>query len=126
MHQNTTNNKQINKHHTNTYKLQNSRGKTLTEMEKWEYKQLMQAGVLDPREHPLFDEEGGAGVLAGADEGAEEEFEIDLNDRVRCWLCLFWFLSRSAGVWLWFLIVWRRRSFYSPPTFPSPAPTPRL
>lgn len=26
-------------------------------MEKWEYKQLMQAGVLDVREHPLFDEE---------------------------------------------------------------------
>ncbi|KIY94900.1 ATP-dependent RNA helicase DHX8/PRP22 [Monoraphidium neglectum] len=33
------------------------RGKKLTEMEKWEYKQLAQAGVLDVREHPLFDEE---------------------------------------------------------------------
>ena len=33
------------------------RGKKLTEIEKWEYKQLAQAGVLDVREHPLFDEE---------------------------------------------------------------------
>jgi len=34
-------------------------------MEKWEYKQLMQAGVLDVREHPLFGGGGGGGGLGG-------------------------------------------------------------
>jgi hypothetical protein len=44
------------------------RSKKLTEYEKWEYKQLKMAGVLDVREYPLFDEEGGQGLLAGVDE----------------------------------------------------------
>lgn len=56
------------------------RAKKLTEAELWEYKQLAMSGVLDIRELPTFDEEGGLGVLAGADDDAEEEFEIDLND----------------------------------------------
>jgi len=44
------------------------RSKKLTEYEKWEYKQLIMSGVLDVREHPLFDEEEGQGVLAGVDQ----------------------------------------------------------
>lgn len=44
------------------------RSKKLTEYEKWEYKQLIMSGVLDVREHPLFDEEEGHGVLAGVDQ----------------------------------------------------------
>jgi hypothetical protein len=44
------------------------RSKKLTEYEKWEYKQLMMSGVLDPRDYPLFDEEHGMGVLAQVDE----------------------------------------------------------
>ncbi len=35
--------------------------KKLSELEKWEAKQLIASGVLDVREYPEFDEEGGAG-----------------------------------------------------------------
>ena len=85
------------------------RGKKLTEAEKWEYKQLMQSGVLDAREHPLYDEEGGAGVLAGADDEAEEELEIDLNDAEPEFLkghssrCVFLFCVRFVFCWLCFV-----------------------
>jgi hypothetical protein len=56
------------------------RAKKMTEAEKWELKQLGMSGVMSVQEHPLYDEEGGLGVLAAAEEEAEEEFEIDLND----------------------------------------------
>ena len=52
----------------------------MTEAEKWELKQLGMSGVMSVQEHPLYDEEGGLGVLAAAEEDVEEEFEIDLND----------------------------------------------
>jgi hypothetical protein len=39
--------------------------KKLTELEKWEAKQLIASGVLDVREYPEFDEEGGAGGWIG-------------------------------------------------------------
>jgi hypothetical protein len=38
------------------------------------------SGVIDVTEDPMYDEEGGAGILAQAHEDVVEEFEIDLND----------------------------------------------
>ncbi|KAI3436603.1 hypothetical protein D9Q98_006020 [Chlorella vulgaris] len=55
------------------------RGKVMSDYEKWEIKQLINSGVLDPSEYPDFDEEEG-GALAKVDADVEEEFEIDLND----------------------------------------------
>jgi hypothetical protein len=44
------------------------------------------AGVLDVREYPLFDEEGGQGLLAGVDEVSDSNV---LNNMlfVGLWLC---------------------------------------
>ncbi|MEW5307724.1 MAG: hypothetical protein WDW36_010101 [Sanguina aurantia] len=56
------------------------RGKKLSEADQWEARQLIASGVLDVREYAMFDEESGMGILAGADDDCEEEFEIDLND----------------------------------------------
>lgn len=50
--------------------------KRLTSPEKWEIKQLIAAGVLDPTEHPDFDEE--TGVMPQVDEGDDEDIEIEL------------------------------------------------
>lgn len=56
------------RHHHLYSDVASRRSKKLTEYEKWEYKQLMMSGVLDPREYPLYDEENGMGVLAQVDE----------------------------------------------------------
>ncbi|XP_042486081.1 probable pre-mRNA-splicing factor ATP-dependent RNA helicase DEAH5 [Macadamia integrifolia] len=51
--------------------------KRMSSPEIWEAKQLMASGVLDVREHPMYDE--GDGLLY-QEEGAEEELEIELNE----------------------------------------------
>lgn len=56
------------------------RAKKLTEAEQWELKQLKSSGVLTVEEYADFDGEGGLGILATAQEGDEEEFEVDLNE----------------------------------------------
>ena len=50
----------------------------LTSPEKFELKQLIAAGVLDPRDYPNFDEE--TGVLPQADNGSDEEVEIEMRE----------------------------------------------
>ncbi|XP_072977780.1 probable pre-mRNA-splicing factor ATP-dependent RNA helicase DEAH5 [Typha angustifolia] len=52
--------------------------KRMSSPEKWEAKQLIASGVLDVREHPMFDDDGD-GMLY-QEEGAEEELEIELNE----------------------------------------------
>lgn len=52
--------------------------KRMSSPEKWEAKQLSAAGVLDPKENPLYDDDGD-GILY-QEEGAEEELEIELNE----------------------------------------------
>ena len=54
------------------------RGMTrLTSPEKWEIKQLISAGVLDPSDYPGFDEE--TGILPGEDDpGSDEDVEIEI------------------------------------------------
>ncbi|KAF9588436.1 hypothetical protein IFM89_010195 [Coptis chinensis] len=52
--------------------------KRMSSPEKWEAKQLMAAGVLDIREHPMCDEDEDG--LLYQEEGAEEELEIELNE----------------------------------------------
>ncbi|KAK9801965.1 hypothetical protein WJX73_002689 [Symbiochloris irregularis] len=54
-------------------------GKRLTSPERWEVNQLIKSGVLAVEDYPTFDDEG-QGVL-NLDEDAEEEFEIDINER---------------------------------------------
>ncbi|XP_064401685.1 ATP-dependent RNA helicase DHX8-like isoform X2 [Halichondria panicea] len=56
------------------------RGMTrLTSPEKWEIKQLIAAGVLDPSDYPGFDEE--TGILPGGDDpGSDEDIEIEIVD----------------------------------------------
>ncbi len=51
----------------------------LTSPEKWEIKQLISAGVLDPSDYPGFDEE--TGILPGEDDpGSDEDVEIEIVD----------------------------------------------
>ncbi|CAM6098024.1 unnamed protein product [Calypogeia fissa] len=52
--------------------------KRMSSPERWEAKQLIASGVLDVRDYPMYDDEGG-GMLY-QDEGAEEELEIELNE----------------------------------------------
>ncbi|XP_008808919.1 probable pre-mRNA-splicing factor ATP-dependent RNA helicase DEAH5 isoform X1 [Phoenix dactylifera] len=52
--------------------------KRMSSPEKWEAKQLIASGVLDVREHPMFDDD--ADGLLYEEEGAEEELEIELNE----------------------------------------------
>lgn len=52
--------------------------KRMSSPEKWEAKQLIASGVLDVRDYPYYDDDGG-GILY-QDEGAEEELEIELNE----------------------------------------------
>lgn len=52
--------------------------KRMSSPERWEAKQLIASGVLDVRDYPMYDEDGG-GMLY-QDEGAEEELEIELNE----------------------------------------------
>ncbi|PSS01984.1 Pre-mRNA-splicing factor ATP-dependent RNA helicase [Actinidia chinensis var. chinensis] len=52
--------------------------KRMSSPEKWEAKQLIAAGVLDVREHPMYDDEGD-GMLY-QEEGGEEELEVELNE----------------------------------------------
>ncbi|XP_073116371.1 probable pre-mRNA-splicing factor ATP-dependent RNA helicase DEAH5 [Elaeis guineensis] len=52
--------------------------KRMSSPEKWEAKQLIASGVLDVREHPMFDDDDD-GMLY-QEEGAEEELEIELNE----------------------------------------------
>eukprot|EP01018_Ginkgo_biloba_P021063 Gb_14269 [translate_table: standard] len=52
--------------------------KRMSSPERWEAKQLIAAGVLDVREHPMYDDDGD-GMLY-QDEGTEEELEIELNE----------------------------------------------
>ncbi|XP_042498824.1 probable pre-mRNA-splicing factor ATP-dependent RNA helicase DEAH5 [Macadamia integrifolia] len=51
--------------------------KRMSSPEIWEAKQLVAAGVLDVREHPMYDEGDG---LLHQEEVAEEELEIELNE----------------------------------------------
>ena len=46
--------------------------------ELWEAKQLIASGVLDARDNPFYDEEGGG--LLYQEEGGEEELEVELNE----------------------------------------------
>ena len=50
--------------------------KRLTSPEKWELKQLIAAGVIDPTEHPDYDEE--TGLMPQLDENDDEDVEIEL------------------------------------------------
>jgi ATP-dependent RNA helicase DHX8/PRP22 len=52
--------------------------KRLTSPEKWELKQLIAAGVLDPTEYPDYDEE--TGLMPQIDEQSDEEVEIEMRD----------------------------------------------
>ncbi|XP_059655400.1 probable pre-mRNA-splicing factor ATP-dependent RNA helicase DEAH5 [Cornus florida] len=52
--------------------------KRMSSPEIWEAKQLIASGVLDPRDYPMYDDEGD-GMLY-QEEGAEEELEIELNE----------------------------------------------
>ncbi|KAL5730344.1 RNA helicase [Ranunculus cassubicifolius] len=52
--------------------------KRMSSPEKWEAKQLIAAGVMDIREHPMYDEDEDG--LLYQEEGAEEELEIELNE----------------------------------------------
>jgi ATP-dependent RNA helicase DHX8/PRP22 len=52
--------------------------KRMSSPERWEAKQLIASGVLDVRDYPMYDDDGG-GMLY-QDEGAEEELEIELNE----------------------------------------------
>jgi ATP-dependent RNA helicase DHX8/PRP22 len=56
------------------------RGTTrMTSPEKWEIKQLIAAGVLEPADYPGFDEE--TGILPTADDdGSDEDIEVELVD----------------------------------------------
>ncbi|XP_062110900.1 probable pre-mRNA-splicing factor ATP-dependent RNA helicase DEAH5 [Humulus lupulus] len=53
--------------------------KRMSSPEKWEAKQLIASGVLGVSEYPMYDEEGGDGMLY-QEEGGEEELEIELNE----------------------------------------------
>jgi ATP-dependent RNA helicase DHX8/PRP22 len=52
--------------------------KRMSSPERWEAKQLIASGVLDVRDHPMFDEDGGG--MMYQEEGAEQELEIELNE----------------------------------------------
>ncbi|KAL4334102.1 hypothetical protein GQ457_07G033260 [Hibiscus cannabinus] len=52
--------------------------KRMSSPEIWEAKQLMASGVLRVDEHPMYDEDGD-GMLY-EEEGAQEEFEIEMNE----------------------------------------------
>jgi ATP-dependent RNA helicase DHX8/PRP22 len=52
--------------------------KRMSSLEWWEAKQLIASGVLDVRDYPMYDEDGG-GMLY-QEEGGEEELEIELNE----------------------------------------------
>ncbi|CAK9233002.1 unnamed protein product [Sphagnum jensenii] len=52
--------------------------KRMSSPERWEAKQLIASGVLDVRDYPMYDEDGG-GMLY-QEEGGEEELEIELNE----------------------------------------------
>ncbi|KAG1330850.1 Helicase [Cocos nucifera] len=52
--------------------------KRMSSPEKWEARQLIAAGILDVREHPMFDDDGDG--LLYQEEGAEEELEVELNE----------------------------------------------
>jgi len=54
----------------------NSKVKRLSSPEKWEIKQLIASGVLDPSEYPTFDEENG---LLNTEE-TEEEMDIEIKE----------------------------------------------
>lgn len=51
--------------------------KRLSSPERWEAKQLEMSGVLPPQELPQYDDEFG---LLPADDGVEQELDIELND----------------------------------------------
>eukprot|EP00271_Cylindrocystis_brebissonii_P004980 TRINITY_DN16937_c0_g1_i1.p1 TRINITY_DN16937_c0_g1~~TRINITY_DN16937_c0_g1_i1.p1 ORF type:complete len:1286 (+),score=225.88 TRINITY_DN16937_c0_g1_i1:549-3860(+) len=53
-------------------------GKRMSSPERWEAKQLIASGVLDPRDYPQYDDE--VGGLLYQEEGNEEELEIELNE----------------------------------------------
>eukprot|EP00850_Spirogloea_muscicola_P010129 SM000058S18559 [mRNA] locus=s58:491455:496651:- [translate_table: standard] len=53
-------------------------GKRMSSPERWEAKQLIASGVLDVRDYPMYDDEGGG--LVYQDEGGEEELEVELNE----------------------------------------------
>jgi ATP-dependent RNA helicase DHX8/PRP22 len=62
---------------------QPKRAAPMSEVERWEAKQLAASGVLDASELPEYDDPalGGSGVLPSARAlQPEEEFEVDLND----------------------------------------------
>eukprot|EP01134_Creolimax_fragrantissima_P005064 CFRG5064T1 len=55
-----------------------ARRKRLTSPERWEIKQLIAAGVMEPSDLPEFDEQ--SGVLDTVDDTLEEDVEIEIND----------------------------------------------
>ncbi|KAL1920521.1 uncharacterized protein VTP21DRAFT_898 [Calcarisporiella thermophila] len=55
-----------------------SRVKRLSSPERWEIKQLIAAGALDPKDYPGYDEE--QGFVLNEEEEAEEELDIELKE----------------------------------------------